>query len=371
MRETIGTYSTKTYSKLHSISELVVPRTVGKSTVWTDNPSFDLEHQVTRLHMTKIPKESADQKGIVWYYHGSCMPKTLRWSKTTLLGGSTWLSKCVRALHFPWFWSRSWKRKCVKLLGHILRRPTPSYIRSTSELVVPRTFGKSTEWTDNPSFDLEHQVTRLHMTKIPKESADQKGIVWYYHGSCMPKTLRGSKAILLGGSTWLSKCVRALHFPWFWSRSWKRKCVKLLGHILRRPTPSYIRSISELVIPRTVGKSTVWTDNPSFDLEHREARLKCRWPRFPKNLQLKKIAFDIIKGPACPRHCEGPRLLFLEGAHDWANVFVLCISHCLVLKQVLKEKMRETIGTYSTKTYSRLHSISELVIPRTVGKSTV
>ena len=148
-------------------------------------------------------------------------------------------------------------------------------------------------------------------------------------------------------------------FPtaWFWSRSWKRKCVKLLGHILRRPTPSYIRSTSELVIPRTVGKSTVWTDNPSFDLEHREARLKCRWPRFPKNLQLKKIAFDIIKGPACPRHCEGPRLLFLEGAHDWANVFVLCISHCLVLKQVLKEKMRETIGTYSTKTYSKLHSI--------------
>ena len=34
----------------------------------------------------------------------------------------------------------------------------------------------------------------------------------------------------------------------------------------------------------------------------------------------------------------------LEGAHDLANVFVLCISHCLVLKQVLKEKMRETIG---------------------------
>ena len=62
-------------------------------------------------------------------------------------------------------------------------------------------------------------------------------------------------------------------------------------------------------------------------------------------------------GPACPRHCEGPRLFFLEGAHDWENVFVLCISHCLVLKQVLKEKMRETIGKYSTKTYSKLHSI--------------
>ena len=53
----------------------------------------------------------------------------------------------------------------------------------------------------------------------------------------------------------------------------------------------------------------------------------------------------------------GPRLYFLEGAHDWANVFVLCISHCLVLKQVLKEEMGETIGTYSTKTYSKLHSI--------------
>ena len=98
---------------------------------------------------------------------------------------------------------------------------------------------------------------------------------------------------------------------------------------------------------------------------------KSRWPRFLKNLRIKKIAFDIIMGPACPRHCEGPRLFFLEGAHDWANVFVLCISHCLVLKQVLKEKLRETIGTYSTKTYSKLHSISELVIPRTVGKSTV
>ena len=54
-----------------------------------------------QVQMTKIPKESADQKDLVWYYHGSCMPKTLLWSKTTLLGGSTWLSKCVRALHFP------------------------------------------------------------------------------------------------------------------------------------------------------------------------------------------------------------------------------------------------------------------------------
>ena len=104
MRETIGTYDifyTKTYSKLHSISELVIPRTVGKSTVYTDNPSFDLEHRVTRLHMTKIPKESADLKDIVWYSHGSCMPKTLLWCKAILFGGSTWLSKCVRALHFP------------------------------------------------------------------------------------------------------------------------------------------------------------------------------------------------------------------------------------------------------------------------------
>ena len=84
---------------------------------------------------------------------------------------------------------------------------------------------------------------------------------------------------------------------------------------------------------------------------------KSRWPRFLKNLRIKKILFDIIMGPACPTHCYGPRLFFLEAAHDWANVFVLCISHCLVLKQVLKEKMRETIGTYSTKTYSKLHSI--------------
>ena len=96
---------------------------------------------------------------------------------------------------------------------------------------------------------------------------------------------------------------------------------------------------------------------------------KSRWPRFLKNLRIKKILFDIIMGPACPRHCYGPRLFFLEGANDWANVFVLCISHCLVLKQVLKEKMRETIGTYSTKTYSKLHSISELVIPRRLEKA--
>ena len=269
---------------------------------------------------------------------------------------------------FPMVLKQVLKEKMRETIGTYSTK-TYSKLHSISELVVPRTFGKSTVWTDNPSFDLEHQVTRLHMTKIPKESADQKGIVWYYHGSCMPKT-----AMVQDYSSWKEQMIEQMcscfAFPtaWFWNRSWKRKCVKLLGHILRRPTPSYIRSISELVIPRTVGKSTVWTDNPSFDLEHREARLKCRWPRFPKNLQLKKIAFDIIMGPACPRHCEGPRLFFLEGAHDWANVFVLCISHCLVLKQVLKEK---TIGTYSTKTYSKLHSISELVIPRTVGKSTV
>ena len=54
---------------------------------------------------------------------------------------------------------------------------------------------------------------QVQMTKIPKESADQKDLVWYYHGFCMPKTLLCSKAILFGGSTWLSKCVRALHFP--------------------------------------------------------------------------------------------------------------------------------------------------------------
>ena len=94
-------------------------------------------------------------------------------------------------------------------------------------------------------------------------------------------------------------------------------------------------------------------DNPSFDLEHRVTRL---WPRFLKNVRIKKISFDIIMGPACLRHCYGPRLLFLEGAHDWATVFALCISHCLVLKQVLKEKMRQTIGTYSTKTYSKLYT---------------
>ena len=34
-----------------------------------------------------------------------------------------------------------------------------------------------------------------------------------------------------------------------------------------------------------------------------------------------------------------------------------CFAFPMVLKQVLKEKMRETIGTYSTKTYSKLHSI--------------
>ena len=54
-----------------------------------------------QVQMTKIPKESADQKDSVWYYQGSCMPKTLLWSKAILFGGSTWLSKCVRALHFP------------------------------------------------------------------------------------------------------------------------------------------------------------------------------------------------------------------------------------------------------------------------------
>ena len=38
---------------------------------------------------------------IARYSHRSCMPKTLQWSKANLFGGNTWLSECVRGLHFP------------------------------------------------------------------------------------------------------------------------------------------------------------------------------------------------------------------------------------------------------------------------------
>ena len=148
MRETIGTYSTKTYSKLHSIDI----RTGSTKDGWQKHGInrqpffwFGTSRSKIEMQMTKIPKESADQKDIVWYYHGSCMPKT-----AMVQSYSSWrehmIERMCSCFAFPtaWFWNRSWKRKCVKLLGHILRRPTPSYIRSISELVVPRTVGKST-----------------------------------------------------------------------------------------------------------------------------------------------------------------------------------------------------------------------------------
>ena len=78
--------------------------------------------------LTKIPRESVDQKEIVWYYHRSCMPKTLQWSKAIQL--FFWRERmvermCGNANRFPnaWFWNRSWKRKRVKLWGHMTRRP--------------------------------------------------------------------------------------------------------------------------------------------------------------------------------------------------------------------------------------------------------
>ena len=80
---------------------------------------------------------------------------------------------------------------------------------------------------------------------------------------------------------------------------------------------------------------------------------KSWWPRLLGNLWIKKISSDILIAPACPRHCNRPRLLFLEGKHDWASEFVICTSQCLVLKQVLKQKWvkhGKTAGIYSTKT---------------------
>ena len=78
--------------------------------------------------LTKIPRESVDQKEIVWYYHRSCMPKTLQWSKAIelfFLGGTHDWANVWKCFAFPnaWFWNRSWKRKWVKLWGHMTWRP--------------------------------------------------------------------------------------------------------------------------------------------------------------------------------------------------------------------------------------------------------
>ena len=135
-------------------------------------------------------------------------------------------------------------------------------------------------------------------------------------GFCMPKTLLWSKAILFGWSTWLSKCVRALHFP-------------LLGFEagLERETAwnnwdIFYEDLLQVTFDiRTGNTKDGWKKHginrqPFFELEHRVTRLNCRWPRFPKNLRIKKILFDIIMGSACRRHCYGPRLFLLGGAHD-------------------------------------------------------
>ena len=163
---------------------------------------------------------------------------------------------------------------------------------------------------------LSRNKLQVQMTKIPEESADQKDIVWYYHGFCMPKTLLWSKAILFGWSTWLSKCVRALHFP-------------LLGFEtgLERETAwnnwdIFYEDLLQVTFDiRTGNTKDGWKKHginrqPFFELEHRVTRLNCRWPRFPKNLRIKKILFDIIMGSARRRHCYGPRLFLLGGAHD-------------------------------------------------------
>ena len=145
---------------------------------------------------------------------GPACPRQL-WSKAILLGGSTWLSKCVRALHFP-------------LLGFetgLERENAWNYWDIFYKDLLQVTFdirnGNTKDgWKKHGInrqpffwFGTSRNKIEMQMTKIPKESADQKDMVWYYHGSCMPKTLLWSKAILFGGSTWLSKCVRALHFP--------------------------------------------------------------------------------------------------------------------------------------------------------------
>ena len=167
-----------------------------------------------QVQMTKIPKESADQKDSVWYYHGSCMPKTLLWSKAILFGGSTWLRKCVRALHFPLLgFEAGLERETAWNYWDIFYKDLLQVtfdIRTGNTKDGWKKHGIDRQpffWFGTPSNKIEMQ-----MTKIPKESADQKDSVWYYQGSCMPKTLLWSKAILFGGSTWLSKCVRALHF---------------------------------------------------------------------------------------------------------------------------------------------------------------
>ena len=54
--------------------------------------------------LTKIPRESVDQKDIVWYYHRSCIPKTLQWSKAIQV--FFWREHmikqmCGSVLHFP------------------------------------------------------------------------------------------------------------------------------------------------------------------------------------------------------------------------------------------------------------------------------
>ena len=175
-----------------------------------------------QVQMTKIPQESADQKDSVWYYHGSCMPKTLLWSKAILFGGSTWLSKCVRALHFP-------------LLGFeagLERENAWNYWDIFYEDLLQVTFDIRTGNTEDgwkkhginrqPFFWFGTPSNKI-MTKIPKESADQKNIIWYYHGSWMPMT-----AMVQDYSSWRDRMIEQMcscfAFPtaWLWNILFKQ-----------------------------------------------------------------------------------------------------------------------------------------------------
>ena len=276
--------------------------------------------------MTKIPKESADQKDIVWYYHGSCMPKTLRGSKAILLGGSTWLRKCVRALHFP-------------LLGFeagLERENAWNYWEVFYEDLLQGTFDIRTGntkdgwkkhgidrqpffWFGTPSNKIEMQ-----MTKIPKESADQKDSVWYYQGSCMPKTLRGSKAILLGGSTWLSKCVRALHFPLLgFETGLERENAWNYWDIFYKDLLQVTFNV------RTGNTKDGWTGQAKIGFIYNNARYLLFANAFANELLLPADLMIYSKSPRCrrrllqcprPKAATGENFWHVGGFFRWSNI---------------------------------------------------
>ena len=316
-------------------------------------------------------------------------------------GGNTWLSECVEMLcisQFPnaWFWNRSWKRKRVRLWGHMTWRP-----RSWADRVRCRTsVSRKCEWNQEekvcarvlsaqkvPGRFLSHRSGCL-LRSVGGSSSESSGnaekpesklpphcpFKGGWAGCVSSPSLRYAKSCWYERNRfWLGLCstirdemsnwaetfflgVGALGCSWnvlpidskttFQTRALARP-VKACIDFLESSVACYPRNkaknmiVSEMASSSCINSANSLTTEPFSGHTHvvlEKRQLPPRrfpsasfksWPRFLGNLWIKKRSFDTIIAPACPRHCNGPRLFnYSFGGNTWLSecVEMLCIS---------------------------------------------